>query len=110
PAKPEVLASVGTPPVGGTVEERIAYEVRARKALGSPAHPTDESVIRERVERDFRRADDPVGLARQQAASLVASFQDRRETLRQVQLPTVVIHGAEDPLVPVQGGREVAES
>jgi pimeloyl-ACP methyl ester carboxylesterase len=49
-------------------------------------------------------------VARHQAAALVASFQDRRSALREVHVPTVVVQGAEDPLVPVQGGREVAES
>jgi pimeloyl-ACP methyl ester carboxylesterase len=110
PARPEVLASVGAPPAGGDLAARIAYEVRTRRALSSPGYPTDEQTIREQVERDYQRADDPAGLARHQAAALVANYQDRREALRDVQVPTVVVQGAEDPLVPVQGGREVAES
>jgi pimeloyl-ACP methyl ester carboxylesterase len=110
PAKPEVFASVGTPPTGDDREERIAFEVRSRQALSSPGYPTDEQTIRRQVERDFDRSFDPEGVARHQAAALVASFQDRREALRGVRVPTVVVHGAEDPLVPVQGGREVAES
>jgi pimeloyl-ACP methyl ester carboxylesterase len=110
PAKPDVLASVGPPPVGDDLAERIAYEVRARQALSSPGYPTDEQTIRQQVERAFLRAYDPAGLVRHQAAALIANYQDRREALRDVQVPTVVVHGAEDPLVPVQGGREVAES
>lgn len=110
PARPEVLAGVGTPPTGDDRNERIDFEVRSRLALGSPAYPTDEETIREQVARGFARAYDPAGVARHQAAALVASYQDRRTALQAVRVPTVVLHGAEDPLVAVQGGREVAES
>lgn len=110
PPKPEVLASVGAPPTGDDRAERIDYEVRTRQALGSPRYPTDEATIRRQVEQGFERAFDPAGVARHQAAALVASYQDRREALRGVRVPTVVVHGEEDPLVSVQGGREVAES
>lgn len=110
PAKPEVFASLGSPPVGDDLAEHIAYELRTRQALSSPGYPTDEQTIRQQIERDFQRSYDPAGVARHQAAALVASYKDRREALRDVHVPTVVVHGAEDPLVPVQGGREVAES
>ena len=33
---------------------------------------------------------------------------DRREKLRTIKAPTVVIHGDADPLVPVAGGRDTA--
>ena len=109
-AKPEVFAEVGPPPAGDSLDAVIDYEVRLRQALGSPGYPTDAETLRSQAERSVRRAYDPAGSARQQAAATVAHYQDRREELRDVQVPTVVIHGAEDPLVPVQGGREVAES
>jgi len=35
---------------------------------------------------------------------------DRRKLLRGIALPTLVIHGADDPLVPVAAGRDTAEN
>lgn len=109
-ANPEVFASVGSPPKSDSLSALIAYEVRVRQALSSPGYPTDEGTIRQQVERSIHRSYDPAGLARQQAAAAVAHFQDRREALRQVHVPTVVIQGADDPIVSEQGAREVATS
>ena len=109
-AKPEAFASVGTPPAGDSLAALVDHELRVRQALSSPGHATDEQALRQQVERSVRRAYNAAGLARQQAAAAVAHYQDRREALRRVRVPTVVVHGAEDPVVPVQGGREVAES
>ena len=35
---------------------------------------------------------------------------DRRKRLAQVTTPTLVIHGVDDPLVPVEGGRDTAQA
>jgi pimeloyl-ACP methyl ester carboxylesterase len=35
---------------------------------------------------------------------------DRTEDLRRLDLPTLVIHGAEDPLIAVSGGQATAEA
>lgn len=40
--------------------------------------------------------------------SLVASFQDRREALARLDVPTVVIQGDDDPIVSPEGAREAA--
>jgi pimeloyl-ACP methyl ester carboxylesterase len=47
-----------------------------------------------------------MGFLRQYAAALATG--DRRAKLAKVTAPTVVIHGADDPLVPVEGGRDTA--
>lgn len=47
---------------------------------------------------------------RQGAASLFTALEDRRAKLKSIQAPTVVVHGAEDPIVPVEAGRDVAAS
>ncbi|HEY69783.1 MAG TPA: alpha/beta hydrolase, partial [Anaerolineae bacterium] len=48
------------------------------------------------------------GTARQMAAILASG--SRKEALQQVSAPTLVIHGDADPLVPVEGGIDTAES
>ncbi len=51
---------------------------------------------------------DPAGLVRQLAAILAAA--PRNELLKQVAAPTLVLHGADDPLVRVEGGKDTAAS
>ncbi len=80
--------------------------MKAYQTIGSPGYPTDEKEIRRRVTEDFKRSNYPAGFSRQAAAVMVTG--DRRATLKRIKAPTMVIHGADDPLVPVDGGRDTA--
>ena len=53
-----------------------------------------------------RRGYDHHGIARQMLAMLAAG--DRRAELESIRVPTLVIHGTDDPLIPRSAGREVA--
>ena len=48
--------------------------------------------------------------ARQAGAALFTALEDRRARLKNITVPTVVVHVDEDPIVPVSAGRDVAES
>ncbi|MEQ9520735.1 MAG: alpha/beta hydrolase [Parvibaculum sp.] len=74
--------------------------------IGSPAYPMDETERQDLVNSQLDRDYHPTGLVRQIAA-IVASG-DRREALKKVTAPTVVLHGEDDPLVPIEGGRDTA--
>ncbi len=74
--------------------------------IGSPAFPTDRDDLRNQVSRNVRRGYDPAGTTRQLVAIIASG--DRRKMLRKITAPTLVIHGAEDPLVPVEAGRDTA--
>jgi pimeloyl-ACP methyl ester carboxylesterase len=87
-------------------EEAIERALEGARVIGSPGFPIDEDWIRERAGRAFDRCYDPSGVARQLAA--VYASGDRTEALRAVRVPTLVIHGEEDPLIPVGGGRATA--
>jgi pimeloyl-ACP methyl ester carboxylesterase len=76
--------------------------------IGSPGFPRDEDDMRERAARSYDRCFLPSGQGRQFAAVLCSP--NRVAALRQLALPALVIHGSDDPLVPVAGGRETAES
>jgi pimeloyl-ACP methyl ester carboxylesterase len=65
-------------------------------------------MYREHAGRRFDRGIYPPGFARQLAA--VITQEDRRNALRSLDLPTLVLHGTSDPLVPVEGGTETAEA
>jgi pimeloyl-ACP methyl ester carboxylesterase len=76
--------------------------------LAGPGFPVDDAFIAERAARSFDRGLNPAGTARQMAAILASG--SRKEALLQVSAPTLVIHGDADPLVPVEGGIDTAES
>ena len=107
PARPEAMAALMAPIAPdadlATILERGAM---ISKAIGSPGYPADPARLSVNVERDFRRSFHPTGAARQMAA--IVADGDRRTRLKGVTAPTLVIHGADDPLVPVEGGRDTA--
>jgi methylmalonyl-CoA mutase N-terminal domain/subunit len=88
----------------GTIERVVAnYRV-----IGSPGFEFDEAALRERAARSYDRANDPAGVLRQMAA--VPASGDRTAELTKLRLPTLVIHGREDPLATLSGGVATAES
>jgi pimeloyl-ACP methyl ester carboxylesterase len=89
--------------------EREAYiegAVAGRKVLGSVEGLRDDDLVREVAARAFDRGLYPEGTGRQLAAILGSP--DRTPSLRELDVPTVVIHGAIDPLIGVSGGRATA--
>lgn len=84
----------------------VAHYLQLFKVIGSPAHPTPESEIRERIVRGIRRSFHPVGTLRQMLA--IVSDIDRAAQLPRVSSPTLVLHGLEDPLVPHSHGEDTA--
>ena len=43
-----------------------------------------------------------------QALSALGLYVDRRPKLKTIKVPTVVVHGADDPLMSVEGGKDTA--
>jgi pimeloyl-ACP methyl ester carboxylesterase len=106
PARPEVLAVLFSPPETTDIDGLTEKALKAQIAIQSPAWPVDPRTVAPRLRSDIERAYAPVGLVRQ-AAAVVASG-DRREALKTITAPTVVLHGADDPLVRVEGGQDTA--
>jgi pimeloyl-ACP methyl ester carboxylesterase len=104
--KPEALAMLTAQPEGPAREQLIKHGIKLRTAIGSPGYPVDEAALRAFVEKNVDRRWYPEGAARQYL-SVIASG-DRVELLKTVKVPTLVLHGEEDPLLPVEGGRDVA--
>lgn len=107
-ATPEAMQVLMSRPQGGDLDALIDFGVKAARVIGSPAYPADEAHLRARVRRDVERSNYPAGFARQMAAIYASG--DRREKLKRITAPTVVVHGDADPLVPVEGGRDTAAS
>ncbi|MCJ2187629.1 alpha/beta fold hydrolase [Novosphingobium beihaiensis] len=86
----------------GFLEHGVAF---ARCIAGSGA-PFDAAAHRTLLLEELKRGHAPGGAARQVAAMAVSG--DRRARLRTIAVPALVIHGAEDPLIPSAGGVETA--
>jgi pimeloyl-ACP methyl ester carboxylesterase len=106
-ASAEALAAlIGPAPTSR--DEAVESRVRLSKVIGSPGFPEDESQLREYAASAFDRSFHPSGQVRQVAA--VLSQPDRTQALQLVAIPTLVIHGADDPLVDVSGGKATADA
>jgi len=89
-------------------DQYIEYFVRGFRMIGSPGYPTDEARLRELAGATYDRGHHPAGTGRQLAAIMASG--DRTEQLRRLTVPTVVIHGTDDPLVPFRGGVATARA
>ena len=106
PGKPEALAMLTAQPEGPAREQRVKHGMKLRTVIGSPGYPSDEAALRAFVEKNVDRRWYPEGGARQYL-SIIASG-DRVELLKTIKAPTLVLHGEDDPLLPVECGRDVA--
>ena len=88
------------------VESVIAHYVALYQLIGSPGFPPAEGYVRTRLQISVRRSYRPAGTARQMVA--IAADGDRSPRVAQIRLPTQIIHGAADPLVPLAAGRDLA--
>jgi pimeloyl-ACP methyl ester carboxylesterase len=86
----------------------VAHFERVFAAIGSRGLPREPPEIRELATISYERDHDPAGPGRQLAAILASG--DRTSELRQIQAPTLVIHGTADPLVRPSGGRATARA
>lgn len=89
-------------------EGYVEHILHVFRALGSRGFPFDEDDLREIAGRSFDRGISASGTARQLGAILAAG--DRSADLRRITAPTLVIHGTDDPLVSVSGGRATARA
>jgi pimeloyl-ACP methyl ester carboxylesterase len=93
-------------PPATTREEAIERALSGARVIGSPGFELDEAAVTERAGNSFDRGHDPPGVARQLVA--IAATGDRTARLRELSVPTLVIHGADDPLVNRNGGEATA--
>ena len=101
PARPSAMAALTAPPAQNR-EEAMDRAVANGKVIGSPGFPADPAETRDFAARVYDRSFTPLGTARQMAA--VGANGNRRPALEQLSLPALVIHGRDDPLVPVECG------
>jgi pimeloyl-ACP methyl ester carboxylesterase len=104
----EAIGVLTTRPASTDEDVLVEHGIKVARTIGSPGYPPDEERLRRRVRDTVRRSFYPAGMPRQLAAVLADG--DRRARLKGVSAPTLVIHGEDDPLVPLAGGHDTAEA
>jgi proline iminopeptidase len=99
-----IVKSMRTP---NTREARIEGGIAMQKLIGAPGY-FDEVHARRVATLAYNRNQYRKGVARQLLAIMAA--EDRTPALQQLRVPTLVVHGVKDPLLPIAHGRQLAEA
>lgn len=98
-------ALLGKPP--RTRDEAMEASVRIFQTIGGD-YPLEEERLRQRAGACWDRGTHPAGFARQFTAILASG--SRLGALRSVRIPSLIIHGTRDPLVPPRAGAATARA
>jgi pimeloyl-ACP methyl ester carboxylesterase len=101
----KVRSAMISRPDAQSVEGIVEHYVRLYALIGSPAYPPAPDYLRRRFTTSVKRSYRPAGTARQMVA--IAADGDRSPVLASIRMPTRIIHGQADPLVPVAAGHDL---
>lgn len=105
PPSPQAMAMLMKPTPADKAGYVASY-LQTWKVLRAGSFPEDEARDAERAERGFARGLNPAGVARQLVAIIASG--SRKSALTGVRVPTLVLHGDIDPLVPLACGVDTA--
>jgi pimeloyl-ACP methyl ester carboxylesterase len=106
-AHPRVQRLLMSRPQGQDPQIYTAHMSHVLSVIGSPAYPPDPQRLQQRLQASFARAYRPAGTARQLVA--IVADGDRSPLLHRIVAPTRVIHGEQDPLVPVHAAHDLVK-
>jgi pimeloyl-ACP methyl ester carboxylesterase len=101
-----ILFALMRPRPAGDRERAIRESMAFWRLIGSPGFPTGEAELRAKVERSIARCYYPASYAHHLLA--VTAGGSRVDMLSRIRVPTLVLHGSDDPLIPVEAGRDTA--
>ena len=106
---PAARAALLGRPRAPTAEAMLEHYMKLFRTIGSPAYPAPEADLRAMLAQSLRRGglNSAAGVTRQLTA--IAADGDRTPLLGRIRVPTQVIHGQADPLVPLACGRQLAQ-
>jgi pimeloyl-ACP methyl ester carboxylesterase len=85
----------------------IDNRVKMFRVLHGPAHPYDDAAMADVASRDFDR--DPSLASSQNHALAIQKTPSWRSRLPSLDIPTLVIHGTADPILPYDHGVALAK-
>jgi pimeloyl-ACP methyl ester carboxylesterase len=108
PAEKNAMNALIAPLKGMDEETLVEHGLNIVRNIGSPGFPPDHEEQRAKVLRNVRRSVYPAGPPRQLAA--IIDDGDRRARLAQVRVPTLVLHGEDDPLIKLPAAEDTARA
>ena len=104
--RPEVARAMLKRPASNSIDAAMDYAVHVLKSVTGPGFPVSDAALRERSRTAVSRSFYPDGVVRQMVAVMADGA--RADALAQVAVPTLVLHGKDDPLVPFACGEDTA--
>ena len=104
---PILLPAMLRRPVGSE-EAYVEGSVKFSRMIGSPGYPEDDDAVRARARETWSRGVNFKDTMRHMIA--VVTQRDRTAALQQLRIPATVLHGRNDKMVHVSGGRATAEA
>lgn len=104
---PEAMAALTGKPASDDRATVIAHALKGRRAYASTAYPFDEGRLAGLIGKSYDRSYYPEGAARHWSA--IMSSPPRTERLKKLAVPSLVLHGTADTLIPCAAGRHTAE-
>lgn len=101
------IAKIANPKRLRTAGDYGDYAVALSKLVGSPAYPANEVELRARAGLAYERGGVDLAAIQRQTAAIAAAG-DRRAELATISVPTLVIHGEDDPLIGLRAGEATA--
>ncbi|WP_427964303.1 alpha/beta fold hydrolase [Altererythrobacter sp.] len=106
PAKKEAMAVLVKRPESTDEDALVEHGMLVARTIGSPGYPAPEDHLRERTRANVRRSTYLEGPLRQMAAIIADG--DRSAMISEIDTPTLVLHGEDDPLLRVECGHDIA--
>lgn len=106
-ATPEAMEALTAQPASAAREDVVKHGVWTQQVIGSHESIRDsDAKLHDMTAASFDRAYRPIGSMRQYAAIL--SQPRWFERLNGLDVPSLIMHGAADPLIPPAGGKDIA--
>jgi pimeloyl-ACP methyl ester carboxylesterase len=105
--KPEALDYLMSPPPTSR-EGFIGHFINGNRLLSGPGFVFDEQWHRDMGGQCYDRNFYPEGAGRQILA--VLAHGSRKPALASVATPTLIVHGTDDPIIPIEGGKDIADT
>jgi pimeloyl-ACP methyl ester carboxylesterase len=105
-SSPEAQAALMTRAPSNDRETVIAHSLKGRRTYASTRWPFDEKRLSALIGASYDRSFYPEGTLRQWAAIMASP--PRTERLKGLRVPSLVLHGTADTLIPCEAGRHTA--
>jgi pimeloyl-ACP methyl ester carboxylesterase len=98
---PQARKVLMTPaPPNATAEDLIRMRMNTYRVIAGPGQPMADSTLYEMARLSVERSADTSGSRRQLVAAMATG--SLKKNLRDIHVPTLIIHGKNDPLIPVR--------